>query len=857
MKTQATDEAGAALRIALATAGAYAAGATVGFALRFPPATTSVVWPPNAILTAALLLVPPRRWWICLSAAFPVHLAIQWQAGFPLPLILGLFVTNCSEALLAASGVWLFSDAPHRLDTLRRVGIFVASAVLVAPILSSFADAAVVSAVQGEAYWTVWSARVFANTLTQLSVVPVVLAMASMVQDGRRLRGWTALEALALALGIGLVGIIVFGRQLMAIDVPALPRTPTPMMLPLLFWAAVRFGPAGLGLAVLAFVVVAVWATVGGERPFGRPDPTDSLIALQVSLGIMGIPLLCLTALLDEKRRAARELASSLAFEALLARLSTAFVRLPSDQMGVAFQTCLSRIGHFLDVDRAVLMQLAPNGRQLLVMQQWVGPGFEPLPDVYSCDDFPWVLRRLLNGETVICQTLDDLPAEAAADREAAERLGLRAALVLPLVASGRVHGVVSLHMVREPREWSAEVQAQMRLVAEVMANALGRKRIDDALRTSESMKTAILESLSSLVAVLDANGVVIAVNQGGSSAGGAPLESERPLTVGINYLDLCRQRAQEGSRAAVRALDGLERVLSGQQRHFVHEYANPIDGLGRWYTMSVVPLLRPEGGVVVTHTDVSDQKRAELEAERARHELAHVTRMSVMGELTASLAHQLNQPLTGILSNAQAAQRYLDLAPPNTDEVRDIMLDIIDDDRRAGDVIRRLRDMVSQSDNHTAVIDLHALLRDVALLMNSDTIIRNVSVAFELAPGQARVSAHPVELQQVFVHLLVNAMEAVADAPVHERTVLVRTHRTQDLGVVATVTDHGPGLPDGAPDVLFEPFFTTKSTSLGMGLSIARSIVEAHGGRITAANNPGRGAVFSVTLPLVPERVM
>lgn len=844
----------APLRIALATAAAYSLGAVVGFALRFPPATTSVLWPPNAILTAALLLVPPRRWWICLLAAFPVHLAIQLQAGFPLTLILGLFVTNCSEALLAATGIWLLSDAPHRLDTFRRVGIFVGSAVLAAPILSSFADAAVVHAVQGEAYWTVWRTRVFANTLAQIAVVPVVLGVVSGSQ-AHRLRGWAILEAAALAVGFALIGIAVFGRQLVPIDVPGLPRTPTPLMLPLLFWAALRFGPVGLGLGLLAFLVAASVATMAGERPFDRLPPTESLIALQITLVMMAIPLLCLTALVDEKRRAARDLASRLTFEELLARLSTAFVRLPSDQMAVAFQTCLSRIGHFLDVDRVVLMQLSPNGRHLLVLQQWVGLGFEPLPELHSCDDFPWVLKRLLSGDTVMCRTLDDLPPEAAADRQAADRLGLRSALVLPLVASGRVHGVMSLHVSRAPRDWSEEESAQARLVAEVMANALARKRIDDALRSSESMKTAILESLSSLVAVLDAQGIVIAVNQGWSGA--PPLGGDHSMMVGADYLDVCRRAAAEASPGAAQALEGLERVLSGRERHFVYEYLCPTETGDRWFTMSVVPLLRPEGGVVVTHTDISDQKHAELEAQRARHELAHVTRISVMGELTSSLAHQLNQPLTGILSNAQAAQRYLDLAAPNMDEVRDIMLDIIDDDRRAGDVIRRLRDMVSRNDNHTAVVDLHALLRDVALLMNSDTIIRNVSVNFELVPGQARVSAHPVELQQVFVHLLVNAMEAVSDAPVHERTVVVRTERTQDLGVVVTVSDHGPGLPVSAPDELFEPFFTTKSTSLGMGLSIARSIVEAHGGRITAANNPGRGATFSVTLPLVPERVM
>src|SRR5882672_9269726 len=156
---------------------AYYVGAKVGLVLRLPPAMSSVFWPPNSILTATLLLSPRRRWWLYLLAAFPAHLAGALPADFPIPL--ALFVTNCSEALLAAVCVRWFNDAPARLDTLRRMVVFIVGAVLIAPFGSSFLDAAAVNVLHGEPYWLVWRTRFFSNVLTELTVVPAILTVGS------------------------------------------------------------------------------------------------------------------------------------------------------------------------------------------------------------------------------------------------------------------------------------------------------------------------------------------------------------------------------------------------------------------------------------------------------------------------------------------------------------------------------------------------------------------------------------------------------------------------------------------------------------------------------------------------------
>jgi two-component system, LuxR family, sensor kinase FixL len=845
------------LGIAALVAAGYYLGVLVGFALRFPPATTSVLWPPNAILTAALLLTPIRLWWVCLAGALPVHFLVQAAIGWPAPFVAALFATNCSEALIAAGLIRRFSDAPLRFDTLWRVGVFIVAAGFAAPVLSSFADAAVVNVFQGEPYWTVWRTRVFANSLTELSVVPlVVLLVTGRTSCLGQLSRRQIVEALLLAGVLVFVAVLVLSAGGAGLDLPGLPRTPTVFLLPLFFWAAVRFGAGGMSTALFMSALIASFAARLGSRPFDVLAPQESLLALQIYLILMAVPLFAVAALLNERRRAMAELARRLRFEGLLSWVSASFVRAPGDQMAGACEACLQRVGQFLSADRAAIMQLSPCGRHLRIVQQWAAPGVERLSDTYSCDLFPWVVQRLLRGDEVRCESIDDLPPDAVTDRDWFVRLGFRGALVIPLIAAGAVHGVVSLHMVRSARAWSDETVAQLRMIAELLANASARKRTDDALRSSESMKTAILSSLSSLVAVLDRDGVIIAVNQAWLALAGRGAVSREAVDVGVNYLDVCRRAASAGDDSAAESLAGIEDVLSGRTPGFSLEYCCA-DRDRRWYAMSVVPLQRPEHGAVVSHVDVTERKRAEIEAERARQELAHFTRVSTMGELTASLAHQLNQPLTGILSNAQAARRILNATPPDVDVVRDIVVDIIADDRRAGEVIRRMRDMMTKTGSEPVLLDVNALIRDVAVLMTSDTIIRNVPMVLELARDAPHVRGDRVELQQVILNLLVNAMDAVGDRPVAERGVIVRSERNGDDTVLLSVKDSGLGLLPGVEGNIFEPFFTTKTTGMGMGLAIARSIVETHGGHIWAENNPHLGATFYVSLPLAHELVM
>ncbi|MBK6314494.1 MAG: hypothetical protein IPF53_09320 [Blastocatellia bacterium] len=247
--------------------------------------------------------------------------------------------------------------------------------------------------------------------------------------------------------------------------------------------------------------------------------------------------------------------------------------------------------------------------------------------------------------------------------------------------------------------------------------------------------------------------------------------------------------------------------------------------------------------------------RRAELEAERCRRELAHTLRVATIGELAPSIVHELNQPLTSVLMNACAAERFLAADSPNLDEVRTILRDIVDDDRRAGEVIRRLWTLLKSGSVELLDVDLNLTVAEIGKLVGSDAALRGVTVEFELVEGLPSVRGDRIQLQQVVLNLVVNGMDAMRSVEPRKRRLTIRTLTTDRQTASLEVCDSGIGIDVARLDQVFQPYFTTKRDGLGMGLSIARSIVEAHGGRLWATNNTGPGATFSLTLPLKKGR--
>jgi len=251
---------------------------------------------------------------------------------------------------------------------------------------------------------------------------------------------------------------------------------------------------------------------------------------------------------------------------------------------------------------------------------------------------------------------------------------------------------------------------------------------------------------------------------------------------------------------------------------------------------------------------DITARKQAEAEAHSQSAELAHVARVSTMGELAASVAHELNQPLGAILSNAEAAEMLLNQNPPALQEVREILGDIRRDDERASEVIRRMRALLGKREIELQPLDLNSAIEEVLRLVGGDAALRKTAISAELSPRLPAVRGDRVHLQQVVLNLVMNALEAMANQPPEKRRLTARTSLNGDGTVELTVTDSGHGIEPDKIARLFEPFFTTKPNGMGMGLSISRRIVEAHRGRISGESNASGGATFRVTLPVTTE---
>jgi PAS domain S-box-containing protein len=248
--------------------------------------------------------------------------------------------------------------------------------------------------------------------------------------------------------------------------------------------------------------------------------------------------------------------------------------------------------------------------------------------------------------------------------------------------------------------------------------------------------------------------------------------------------------------------------------------------------------------------SDVTARKEAEAELHEAQANLAHVTRVTALGELAASIAHEVNQPLAAVVTNAAACLRWLDREPANLKEARSVVQSIVKDGNRAGEVIQRVRALANKTTDQKTPLDINEVVNEVISLAQHELSSHRVALRLELAPALPLVLADRIQLQQVILNLVINAIEAMQPVKDRPRELVIRTRQDEAGQVLVTVSDCGVGVAAENADRLFDAFFTTKSSGMGMGLSICRSIVNAHGGRLSAFGNAGPGATFQFTLP-------
>jgi PAS domain S-box-containing protein len=645
--------------IALLVAFGYYFGARLGLALTLPPRPVSVLWPPNAILLAALLLTAPRLWWLLLVSAFPAHCAAQWQSGVPFPMIICWFLSNCCEAFISATCIRYLARETIRFDSVRAVAAFCLGGVLIGPLLSSFLDAGFVRLNQwGEGtYWYIWRIRFTSNMLAALTIVPAMVTWWNLLLKSPPL---PSLQKLAEA-GLVSAGVLVTSWTVY-VFYDANAKVNTTLLyaeLPFLLWAAVRFASLGASTAMLVTAFLAIWGAAHGHGPFSTRSPEESARSVQLFLTLAAVPILMLGAAVEERGQAEE-------------RFRKAFVLCPDPML-----ICRRSNGYVVDANNRCQEMLGYDAGQT-------------------------------NGQPIF-----DLP---------------------------------------------------------IFASDQDRERLRKAI-------------------------------------------CEKPP---FRELDLCLRGARGDTCQTLVSADVAE--ISG------------------------------EDCIIVVIRDVTDRKRAE----EAMQNLAHTSRLAIMGELTAMIAHEVNQPLGAILSNADAADIILETDPHRIAEVRRILADIRADDTRASEAICRIRALLRRKEMQMQVVDLNDTAEDVLKLVKGDAIRQRVQLRSELDPALRPILGDKVHLQQVLLNLLINGMDAMQDIPISQRVLTVLTRVKKDHAELA-VQDSGHGITSENSSRLFDSFFTTKKEGMGLGLAIARSIIEAHRGSILAENSPEGGAIFRVYFPFLP----
>jgi PAS domain S-box-containing protein len=326
------------------------------------------------------------------------------------------------------------------------------------------------------------------------------------------------------------------------------------------------------------------------------------------------------------------------------------------------------------------------------------------------------------------------------------------------------------------------------------------------------------------------------------------------------DYTGLSDAELQSGGWQALHP-DDVERVTAAWRHAYetVSQYqleqrVRGADGRYRRFVCRALPAVADDGGAVEwfgTNTDVEDMRQAAEALRRSQAELAHVARTTTLGELAASIAHEVNQPLTAVVANGGACIRWLAAEPPNLGEALDAVGRIVNDANRAAAIIRRIREFLRRGKEELMPIDLGTSVADALALIHSQIRERNVALRVVVADGLPPVLSDRVQVQQVVVNLAMNAIEAMAAVTDRERTLEVRTERHDDHLLCVSIRDSGVGFAAATRSRMFEAFHTTKAGGMGMGLTISRTIVEAHGGLLWAEANADHGQTFRFTLPI------
>ena len=418
-----------------------------------------------------------------------------------------------------------------------------------------------------------------------------------------------------------------------------------------------------------------------------------------------------------------------------------------------------------------------------------------------------------------------------------------RSVLCLPLVKQSKLIGVLYLENNLASHVFTPARISVLELLASQAAISLENARLYNDLQEREARIRRLVDSNIIGIVIWDFQGRIIEANQAFLDMVGYARED---LVSGrLRWTELTPAEWRDADDQAFAELKATGTVQPREKEYFRKDGSRVPVLVAR----AIFEWNRDEGVAFVL--DLTERKRAEEALRDAQANLAHVTRVTTLGELTASIAHEVNQPLAGVVANAEACLRWLDRGTPDLDAARRSVEWIIDDGNRASEVIRRVRALANKTDLEKVPLDVNDVVREVIALVQRELISHQVSLRMELAPALPMILGDRVQLQQVIINLVMNGIEAMQSVTDRPRELVIRSRQDETQQVLVSVTDCGVGISAENADRLFNAFFTTKSSGMGMGLSICRSIMEAHGGRLWATANVPHGATFQFTLPV------
>ncbi len=495
------------------------------------------------------------------------------------------------------------------------------------------------------------------------------------------------------------------------------------------------------------------------------------------------------------------------------------------------------------DAERGVLIMASGDEYLIQAMARVSGSGIEvsmrqqPITGI-ACPES--IVRHVIRTrERVI---LDDAskPGLFLGDTFLRDRR-TKSLLCLPLIKQRELTGILVLENTTTLQAFTPARIAALELLAAQAAISLENTR----LYTDLQLQVGLLQHLPASAWTLKPDGTPDFVNQVWLEFSGQTLDFIRSHPEAW----MTAVHPEDRDRAAKIFWAG---VHSGQDFAIETRSLRARDGTYRWHLQQAVVLRDSEGKVlkfVGTTTDIDDQKRAEEALRQSQGDLARINRATTMGELTASLAHELSQPITGALTNANVCLRRLGHDKPDLDEIRVAVTRIGRDAQRAAEIIKKIRSQFERGAPDREVLDVNEISRETVALLRDEAARYNISVRTELAADLPQIVGDRVQLQQVAMNLIVNGIEAMKDVD-GMRELLIKSLRSEDKQILVSVSDTGMGFPPQLAEQIFDPFFTTKPHGTGMGLRISRSIIESHGGRLWAVGSPGRGATFHLNLP-------